>query len=76
MVQQLTIFDAAPKKEAFAVGDTVEVVVNVSEKHVEDYYYLKVFEGMPVKWIWLEWELICFREMWNEGVGIAEMAKG
>ena len=46
MVQQLTIFDAVPKKEAFDVGDTVEVVVNVEEKDVEDYYYLKVFEGM------------------------------
>jgi hypothetical protein len=46
VVQQLTIFDAVPKKETFAVGDTAEVVVNVSEKDVEDYYYLKVFEGM------------------------------
>jgi hypothetical protein len=46
MVQQLTIFDAVPMKEAFAVGDTVEIVVNVEEKDVEDYYYLKVFEGM------------------------------
>ena len=45
MVQQLTIFDAVPKKEAFAVGDTVEVVVNVEEKDVEDYYYLKLYEG-------------------------------
>ena len=26
MVQQLTIFDAVPKKEAFVVGETVEVV--------------------------------------------------
>jgi len=26
VVQQLTIFDALPKKEAFAIGDTVEVV--------------------------------------------------
>ena len=45
MVQQLTIFDAVPVKEAFAVGDTVEVVVNVEEKEVEDYYYLKTYEG-------------------------------
>ena len=45
MVQQLTIFDAAPKKEAFAVGDSVEVVVNVAEKEVEDYYYLKLYAG-------------------------------
>ena len=45
MVQQLTIFDAVPVKDAFAVGDTVEVVVNVEEKEVEDYYYLKSYEG-------------------------------
>jgi len=45
MVQQLTIFDAVPVKEAFAVGDTVEVVINVPEKDVEDYYYLKTYEG-------------------------------
>ncbi|MET3657856.1 hypothetical protein [Sporosarcina psychrophila] len=45
MVQQLTIFDAVPVKEAFAVGDAVEVVVNVEEKDVEDYYYLKLYEG-------------------------------
>ena len=44
MVQQLTIFDAVPK-EAFAIGDAVEVVVNVPEKDVEDYYYLKLYEG-------------------------------
>ncbi|AMQ06573.1 hypothetical protein [Sporosarcina psychrophila] len=44
MVQQLTIFDAVPK-EAFAIGDAVEVVVNVEEKEVEDYYYLKLYEG-------------------------------
>ena len=45
-MQQLTIFDALPKKEAFAVGDTVEVVVNVEEKDVEDYYYLQGFVGL------------------------------
>lgn len=45
MVQQLTIFDA-PVQDAFAIGDTVTVVVNVAEKDVEDYYYLKTFEGM------------------------------
>jgi hypothetical protein len=44
---QLTIFDALPvKRVAFAVGDTVEVVVNVEEKDVEDYYYLKSFVGV------------------------------
>ncbi|KAA0941599.1 hypothetical protein FQ087_20800 [Sporosarcina sp. ANT_H38] len=46
MVQQLTIFDAVPKEEAFGVGDTVEVVVNVEEKDVEDYYYLQDFVGL------------------------------
>ncbi|QNK86303.1 hypothetical protein H7992_13605 [Sporosarcina sp. resist] len=45
MARQLTIFDAEPKKVAFTVGDTVEVVVNVEEKDVEDYYYLKLYEG-------------------------------
>ena len=44
MVQQLTIFDAVPTI-AFELGDTVEVVVNVKEKEVEDYYYLKLYEG-------------------------------
>ncbi|WP_421100976.1 hypothetical protein ACOKXV_11425 [Sporosarcina psychrophila] len=44
MVQQLTIFDAVPAI-AFELGDTVEVVVNVEEKEVEDYYYLKLYEG-------------------------------
>ncbi|QNK87773.1 hypothetical protein H7992_21820 [Sporosarcina sp. resist] len=44
MVQQLTIFDAVPTI-AFELGDTVEVVVNVQEKEVEDYYYLKLYEG-------------------------------
>jgi len=38
VVQQLTIFDAVLKKEAIAIGDTVEVVANVREKEVEDYY--------------------------------------
>ncbi|WP_342538354.1 hypothetical protein MKY15_19835 [Sporosarcina sp. FSL K6-1540] len=43
MVQQLTIFDVPAI--AFELGDTVEVVVNVEEKEVEDYYYLKLYEG-------------------------------
>jgi len=34
-----------------------------------------LFDEIPVKWIWSERELIRFREMWNEGVGIAQMAK-
>ncbi|MBO0587604.1 MULTISPECIES: hypothetical protein [unclassified Sporosarcina] len=45
LVQQLAIFDAVPKKGVFAVGDTVFVVVNVEGKDVEDYYYLKSYEG-------------------------------
>ncbi|MET3658360.1 hypothetical protein [Sporosarcina psychrophila] len=44
MVQQLTIFDAVPAI-AFELGDMVEVVVNVEEKEIEDYYYLKLYEG-------------------------------
>lgn len=43
MVQQLTIFDALPTI-AFEVGDAVEVVADVDERQVEDYYYLKSFE--------------------------------
>ncbi len=39
MVQQLTIFDAVPKKEAFAVGDAVEVVVNLD--YVTSFYAKK-----------------------------------
>ena len=45
MVQQLTIFDAPDTSESFAIGDTVKVVVNVSENEVEDFYYLKTYEG-------------------------------
>ena len=48
MVQQLTIFDALPKV-AFAVGDTVEVVSEVDESEIEDYYYLKSFGGAKGK---------------------------
>lgn len=44
MVQQLTIFDVPTAK--FEIGSTVEVVVNVSEKEVEDYYYLKGYQGV------------------------------
>lgn len=44
MVQQLTIFDALPTV-AFAVGDAVEVVADVDKSQVEDYYYLKAYEG-------------------------------
>lgn len=48
-MQQLSIFDAAPNREAFTVGDTVEVVVNVEEKDVEDYYYLQGYVGLRGK---------------------------
>ena len=34
-----------------------------------------LFENVTVKWIWDDWELMQFREMWNEGVGIAEQRK-
>lgn len=44
MVRQLTIFDAVPTI-AFELGDMVEVIVNVGEKDVEDFYYLKSYEG-------------------------------
>ena len=44
MVQQLTIFDTLPTI-AFELGDMVEVVVNVEEKDVEDYSYLKLYGG-------------------------------
>ena len=36
---------AVPKKEAFAIGGAVEVVVNVPEKDVDNYYYFKSYEG-------------------------------
>lgn len=45
MVQQLTIFDAVPVTDTFAIGDAVEVVINVPEKDVEVYYYHKTYEG-------------------------------
>ena len=39
-----------------------------SRKHV-------LFDGEMVKWIWDDWELMQFRGMWNEGVGIADISK-
>ena len=48
MVQQLTIFDA-PVQDAFEIGDEVTVVVNVPEKDVENYYYVKPYEGSQGK---------------------------
>ena len=34
-----------------------------------------LFENVTVKWIWDDWELMQFREMWNDGVGISGIAK-
>lgn len=34
-----------------------------------------LFDDVTVKWIWNDWELIKFREMWKEGVGIFDLAK-
>lgn len=34
-----------------------------------------LFEDIRVKWQWYESELIRFRELWNEGVGIRELAR-
>ncbi|MFJ7933689.1 helix-turn-helix domain containing protein [Sporosarcina sp. NPDC096371] len=34
-----------------------------------------LFEDIEVKWVWRESELMRFRLLWNEGVGISEMAK-
>lgn len=34
-----------------------------------------MFDSVTIKWIWNDWELMQFREMWNDGVGISELAK-
>ena len=34
-----------------------------------------LFENVTVKWIWGDWELMQFREMWNDGVGISDISK-
>lgn len=34
-----------------------------------------LFDDLHVKWIWSESELLLFRQMWNEGVGIQDIAK-
>lgn len=34
-----------------------------------------LFEDSRVKWLWEEDELIRFREMWNEGAQIHDIAK-
>lgn len=46
MVQQLTIFDALPKKKEFEVDDVVKVVIDPEEKDVETIFYLPKFVGM------------------------------
>lgn len=46
-LQQLSLFDVLPVEiQAFDLKETVKPIVNVSEKSVEDYYYLKEFEGL------------------------------
>lgn len=44
----------------------------VSAKH-EPFHLL--FDSVPVKWTWKESELMRFREMWNEGESIHDIAK-
>ncbi len=34
-----------------------------------------LFEDVAVKWIWEEWELIRFRELWEAGEPIQTIAK-
>ena len=34
-----------------------------------------IFENVTVKWIWNDWELMQFRGMWNDGVGIVDISK-
>lgn len=34
-----------------------------------------LFENVTVKWIWDDWELMQFRAMWNEGVGVSDISK-
>ena len=34
-----------------------------------------LFDDVTIKWIWDDWELMQFREMWNEGVGISDISK-
>ncbi|MFJ7933889.1 hypothetical protein [Sporosarcina sp. NPDC096371] len=36
----------AATRKPFEVGNVVEVVVNVTQKEVEDYYYLKEVQGV------------------------------
>ena len=41
MVQQLTIFDALPKKKEFKFGEPVKVVEVTEDMDVETYFYLQ-----------------------------------
>lgn len=34
-----------------------------------------LFGEKKVKWIWEDWELIRFRELWNDGASISTIAK-
>ncbi|WP_342505648.1 helix-turn-helix domain containing protein [Sporosarcina sp. FSL K6-2383] len=34
-----------------------------------------LFENVEVKWVWKEWELMRFRDMWNTGEPINAIAK-
>lgn len=34
-----------------------------------------LLDDIKIKWIWYESELVHFREMWNEGETVKEMAK-
>lgn len=45
----------------------------MTAKDHEDSYLM--FEDLPVKWLWKRSELIRFREMWNEGESIHDIAK-
>lgn len=34
-----------------------------------------ILDDTNIKWLWTDSELILFREMWNEGIRAADMAK-
>ena len=34
-----------------------------------------LFDDVTIKWIWDDWELMQFGEMWNDGVGISKLSK-
>lgn len=70
MVQQLTIFDALPTI-ALGVGDAVEVVADVDESKVEDYYYLQDYKGLTgrvakvIRRPVLQYEVEFNKKVWN-----------